>query len=399
MRFNDLKWLRTGALALAVTGLGLGLVSCTEDEDDEGTNYAPEHVTGTTNNLGQAALDLENYNVAVTVLNEANTPVTGADVDVFQGESYALLWVELAGYYPIFQVLQLGEQELYTINLTLIESGGFFQIFEADPPHIAHLFTDGSVTAHCFEGTLSDMYDAAATTLGGYWAIRVSGEAAALGDPGIVNLGLFTYGLDVAYFEQLMFGAASLYEGDTFSFCFYTIHVGDQDYYLPYVHISDVVAQQETEYDYKFILTWDEYPTDLDSYLYTPVIGGYNYQVCYYSLGSADTAPFAWLDVDDTYSWGPEATTIEELYPGTYTFAVNDYSGNGLLSTSGAHVEVFSGRTRVGGYDVPTTGGDGPYWWWTVGTVNGTTGQFTLVNTLAANPPAAAPLHEVMPSK
>jgi len=401
MRFNDLKWLRTGALALAVTGLGLGLVSCTEDEDDEGTNYEPEYVAGTTNDQGQAALDLENYNVAVTVLNEANTPVTGASVDVFQGEQYALLWVELAGYYPIFQVLELGEQNLYTVNLTLIESGGFFQIFAADPPHIAHLFTDGSVTAHCFEGTLSDMYDAAATTLGGYWAIRVSGEAAALGDPGIVNLGLFTYGLDVAYFEQLMFGAASLYEGDTFSFCFYTIHVGDQDYYLPYVHISDVVAQQETEYDYKFILTWDEYPTDLDSHLYTPSIDGSAYHVYYASRGSADTAPFAWLDVDDTSSYGPEATTIEELFPGTYTFAVYDWSGNGLLSTSGAHVEVFNGRDRVGGYDVPAAGGDAAHWWWTVGTVDGTTGAFTLVNTLAASPVVGSPQRYIMdmPSK
>jgi hypothetical protein len=399
MRFKDQTWLRTGVLALAVTGLGLGLSSCTEDEDDEGTSYAPEHVTGTTNNLGQAALDLENYNVAVTVLSEGDAPVTGADVDVFQGESYALLWVELAGYYPIFQVLQLGEQELYTVNLTLIESGGFFQIFNADPPHIAHLFTDGSVTPHCFEGTLSDMYNAAATTLGGYWAIRVSGEAAALGDPGIVNLGLFTNGLSVEYFEQLMFSAASLYEGDTFQFCFYTIHVGDQDFYLPYVHVADVVAQQETEYDYKFILTWGVAPRDLDSHLYTPEIEGTTHHVYFANSGSTSTPPYAWLDVDDTSSYGPEATTIEELYPGTYTFSVYDWSGDGLLSTSGAHVEVFSGRDRVGGYDVPTTGGDAPHWWWTVGTVDGATGAFTLVNTLAPNSPAGVGHQEPMPSK
>ena len=397
MRFNDMKWLRTGVLALAVTSLGLGFSSCTED--DEGTNYDPEHVTGTTNAQGQLGLDLENYNVAITVLNEANTPVSGASVDLFQGEAYSLLWVELAGYYPVFRILQLGSQELYTINLTLIESGGFFQIFEADPPHIAHLFTDGSVTAHCFEGTLSDMYNAADTALGGYWAIRVSGEAAALGDPGIVNLGLFTYGLSVEYFEQLMFAAASLYQGDVVQFCLYTIEVDDQLYYLPYLHINDVVQLQDTEYDYKFILTWGVAPRDLDSHLYTPEIDGTTHHVYFANSGSSTTAPYAWLDVDDTSSYGPEATTIEELYPGTYTFAVYDWSGDGQLSTSQAHVEVFNGRDRVGGYDVPAAGGDGPYWWWTVGTVDGATGAFTLVNTLAPNPPASVGRHEPMPSK
>ena len=32
-----MKWLRTGVLALAVTGMGLGLASCTEDDDDTPT--------------------------------------------------------------------------------------------------------------------------------------------------------------------------------------------------------------------------------------------------------------------------------------------------------------------------------------------------------------------------
>ncbi len=400
MRFNDLKWLKSGMLALLVAGGTLGFVSCSDDEDeDNNTSFDPEYVSGSTNAAGLAALDLENYNVAVTVLNEANRPVTGAAVDVFQGESFALLWVELLGYYPVFQVLELGTQELFTVNLTLIESGGFFQTFEADPAHISQLFADGSVTPHCFEGTLGEIYNAANTTLGAFWAVRVYGEAAALGDPGIVNLGMFSEGLSEGYFEQLMFGSASIYEGDVVQYCFYTIHAGGQDYYLPYIQIGDVISQQDTEYDYKFILTWGEAPSDLDSHLYTPSIDGTAYHVYYASPGASETAPFAWLDVDDVTSWGPEATTIKTLYTGTYTFAVYDYSGNGLLSTSGAHVEVFNGRTRQGGYDVPATGGDQPHWWWTVGTVDGDTGEFTLVNTLTAGSPAGAPLNEVMPSK
>jgi hypothetical protein len=310
-----------------------------------------------------------------------------------------LLWIELAGYYPLFQVIPLGAEENYTFNLTLLEAGAFFQTFEVDPPHITHLFADASVTAHCYEGTLGDIYSAGLTTLGDYWALRIYGEAAALGDPGIVNLGLFTYGLSEAYFEQLMFGSTSIYGGDVVQYCFYTINAGGQDYYLPYIQIGDVISQQDTEYDYKFILSWGEAPRDLDSHLFTPVIDGAAHHVYYANSGSADSAPYAWLDVDDTSSWGPEATTIETLYPGTYTFSVYDWSGDGLLSTSSAHVEVFSGRNRVGGYDVPATGGDAPNWWWTVGTVDGATGAFTLVNTLSANSPAGMPPHEVMPSK
>lgn len=400
MRFNDMKWLRTGALALAVTGMGLGFVSCTED--DEGTNYDPEHVAGTTNAQGQVGLDLENYDVAITVLNEANTPVTGASVDLFQGEAYSLLWVELAGYYPVFRILQLGSQELYTINLTLIGSGGFFNILEEDPPHIASLFNDGSVTPHCFEGTLADMYAAATTTLGGYWAIRVSGEAAALGDPGIVNLGLFTYGLSVEFFEQLMFAAASLYQGDVVQFCLYTIEVDDQLYYLPYLHINDVVQLQDTEYAYKFILTWGAQPYDLDSHLFTPTIEGSAYEVYYGDQGDDQQAPYAWLDVDDVSSWGPEATTIEELYPGTYTFAVHnfsgEYGGDTPLHQSLGHVDIFNGRVQVASVHVPTMGTANDLWW-IVGTVDGATGAFNLVNSLTDNEPLGVPRAEPMPSK
>lgn len=152
------------------------------------------------------------------------------------------------------------------------------------------------------------------------------------------------------------------------------------------------VVEQASDYDYKIILTWGEYPTDLDSHLFTPEIEGSAYHVYFADRGSAAGPPYAWLDVDDVSSWGPEATTIEVLHPGTYTFAVYDWSGNGLLSTSGAHIEVFTGRDRVGGYDVPSAGEDGSHWWWTLGTVDGATGSFTLVNTLTPEIPVGVPI-------
>jgi|GEM_PF-2775206 len=396
MKVNS--WFRTSCLAVLVLALGLSFSACTEDDEDT-TNNVPEYVTGTTNGSGYTELVLQNYTVNLTVLNEAGTPVSGASAEVLQGEGTALLWVELAGYYPAFEVLPLNSQNSRNSTLHLLPAGGYFNILEADPAHLTDLLADGSVTAHCFQGTLADILQAGQTALGGFWSVRVAGEAAALGGGGVVNLSLFTSGIDAAIFQELMFGAASIMAEDVVGFCFYTIEVDGQQWYLPWVQINDVV-EQVSDYDYKFILTWNEYPTDLDSHLYTPEIDGMAHHVFYANRGSDAMAPYAWLDVDDTSSWGPEATTIEQLYPGNYTFAVYDWSGNGLLSTSGAHVEVFAGRTRVGGYDVPATGGDGPNWWWTVGTVNGTTGAFTLVNTLNEGGPAGAPMRrEDMPLK
>ena len=389
--------LRLPVLAL-VLAMGFSFNACTEDDTEE-TSHAPEYVTGTTNSGGYTELQLQHYTVNLTVLNEAGTPVSGASAEVLQGEDTALLWVELAGYYPAFEVLPLNSQTTRNSTLHLIPTGGFFQIYETDPSHIADLLGDGSVTAHCYEGTLSNILDTGMSTLGGFWSVRVTGEAAALGEAGIVNLSLFTSGINAPIFEELMFGAATIMTEDVLQYCLYTIEVDGQQWFLPWIQIGDVV-QQASDYDYKFILTWGDYPTDLDSHLYTPSIDGAAYHVFYADRGNNVAPPYAWLDVDDTSSWGPEATTIEQLYPGTYTFAVYDWSGNGLLSTSGAHVEIFAGRERVGGVDVPATGGDGPNWWWTVGTVNGSSGAFTLVNTLNASGPAGAPMRrEDMPLK
>ncbi|MDP2359425.1 MAG: hypothetical protein Q8O14_01545 [bacterium] len=400
MRKLEWKWLKLSLLASLLALSTLGLQSCTEeDDDDDSGSFVPEYVNTTTGGNGTAALTLENYTVNITVMNEQSQPVQGAAVDVFQGEDVALVWIELAGYYPIFQVINLGSQSTYTFNLTLIQSGGYFQVYNSDPPNITALFGDGAVTAHCFQGTMEDLLGAGVTTLGNFWAIRIYGQAAALGGGGVVNLGLFANGLNSVIFQELMFSAASIMSGDIVQFCFYSISVGGTVYYLPYVQIGNVI-QQASDYDYKFILTWGANPSDLDSHLFTPEIGGSTHHVYYANRGSAEGPPYAWLDVDDVSSWGPEATTIEQLYPGTYTFAVYEYSGSGTLATSEAHVEVFNGRTRVGGYDVPTTA-DGDHWWWTVGTVDGATGVFTPVNTLLPNMPANAPVlrHQDMPIK
>jgi uncharacterized protein YfaP (DUF2135 family) len=65
---------------------------------------------------------------------------------------------------------------------------------------------------------------------------------------------------------------------------------------------------------------------DLDSHLFVPN-GDHVYFV---DRGSLTAAPYAALDVDDITGFGPEVVTITRLYPGTYRYAVFNYSGSPL---------------------------------------------------------------------
>jgi len=348
--------------------------------------YEPEYADAVTGASGQVDLSLAHYVLHLSVRNASASPLQGASVQVLQGSASALAWVTLSGYYPSFAVIPLTGADSYTRVVTMSPAGGYFQVYTTDPPDLPALLADEAATAHCYQGTLADLLEAGLTTLGGYWCVRVTGEAADLGGGEPVTLGLFTSGMSEAAFTELMFGASSIMAADVVRYCLYSIDVDGSTWYLPFIQVDEVVEQAE-DYEYKFILTWGQYPTDLDSYLFTPEIGGTDYVIYYGDPGSGDAPPYAWLDVDDTSSWGPEAITIEQLFPGLYYFWVDDYSGNGTISTSGAHVEVFRGRTRLGGVDVPTTT-TGSNWSWLVGTVDGATGDFSLVNELY--PPAEA---------
>jgi hypothetical protein len=78
----------------------------------------------------------------------------------------------------------------------------------------------------------------------------------------------------------------------------------------------------------RIVLTWSNDasdPPDLDSHLYTPTIGGSTHHVYYGNIGSVAAAPYATLDVDDRDWSGPETTTIQDSYDGTYEYRVHQY--------------------------------------------------------------------------
>jgi uncharacterized protein YfaP (DUF2135 family) len=106
-------------------------------------------------------------------------------------------------------------------------------------------------------------------------------------------------------------------------------------------------------------LTWGALPLDLDSHLFVPN----GEHVYYVDRGSLTAAPYAALDVDDITGFGPEVVTITRLYPGTYRYAVYNFSGSFTpnQTNSPARVEL----TRAGfttTYAPPA--GEGTNRWW-----------------------------------
>ena len=149
----------------------------------------------------------------------------------------------------------------------------------------------------------------------------------------------------------------------------------------------------------RIVLTWNEYPYDLDSHLFCDWDGGerhHNYYGNRYYYDGNET--IVDLDLDDTTSYGPETTTIYADWDGEYTFGVVDfdhygYSGdydygyNGgydvseSLSASGAMVQVYMDNSSRPSYVFYVPQGEGYYW--EVFRYNSSDRKLTPVNTLS----------------
>ncbi len=112
----------------------------------------------------------------------------------------------------------------------------------------------------------------------------------------------------------------------------------------------------------RIVLTWGEYPYDLDSHLFGPTETNEIFHTAYFDKNYYDQQGnlIADLDLDDTDSYGPETTTIHNLKSaGVYSFYVQDYTNlyekdSKDMSYSGARVQVYSGSNRIATFNVPT---------------------------------------------
>lgn len=120
--------------------------------------------------------------------------------------------------------------------------------------------------------------------------------------------------------------------------------------------------------EFQATLEWGEAPSDLDSQFTGPCDPDDasctdRFHVYYGDQGSLAAAPWAFLDTDDTSSFGPEVVTMSRCFPGTYRYAVHNFSGAPDISTSEARVTILlpDGRTQV--FEVPTSGSEGQDLW------------------------------------
>ena len=151
-----------------------------------------------------------------------------------------------------------------------------------------------------------------------------------------------------------------------------------------------------------FVLTWGQYPEDLDSHLVGKDAAGNSHHICFYNM-TADTklteqpvleddGSYAYyaskfdlrLDVDDVTSYGPETTSIYHCNPDDawYTFFVHNYTGNSddhTLFNSLAQVSVVTQtQSRVFSISEIKNGTDELVW--VVCRINAVTGEIQAVN-------------------
>ncbi|MCF7859753.1 MAG: carboxypeptidase regulatory-like domain-containing protein [Candidatus Cloacimonetes bacterium] len=178
----------------------------------------------------------------------------------------------------------------------------------------------------------------------------------------------------------------------------YTAYFSKEDYIDDFLVVTVLGNQSTGGFDinlspnistnggYRVILTWGQYPTDLDSHLFTPIIFGNNYHVYYSDEGDLSNPPYASLDVDDITSYGPETVTISQVFSGIYNYSVYNFSKDAHLTNSSASVSLYGENGFIRSWSVPLSGNGE---WWNVFEINGATGQITTINQIIDNAPGS----------
>ena len=135
---------------------------------------------------------------------------------------------------------------------------------------------------------------------------------------------------------------------------------------------QDLVLAPNGSTDIRIVLTWGAEPQDLDSHLTGPD-GANRFHVYFAGSGNFNAPPFAGLDTDDTFSYGPETISITQMSAGNYRYSVHDFTNrnnpsNTLLGNSGAVVRVYTSNGLFRQFSVPQGTGN----LWTVFEMTGT---------------------------
>lgn len=102
-----------------------------------------------------------------------------------------------------------------------------------------------------------------------------------------------------------------------------------------------VISPPLEEGSVRFVLEWEGWPRDLDSYLYASLDDGSSFVIYYLNTTySANGKTIAMLDVDDMDGYGPETTTCNSLN-GVLSFVVRDFGETKSMSNTRVSVKVY----------------------------------------------------------
>lgn len=158
------------------------------------------------------------------------------------------------------------------------------------------------------------------------------------------------------------------------------------------ISLSPVLLEGEM----RFVLNWTDKPSDLDSHLNTPVIGGQTHHIYYNNPGSATMVPYAALDYDVTQGFGPETTTIYQLQPGTYQFYIQNFSQSPTITESQAVLQIYNQNGLFKTIYSPETG-VGNYWY--VCDIDGGSGEVEIKNSIQTTVPGGRGQERDTPTK
>ncbi len=141
---------------------------------------------------------------------------------------------------------------------------------------------------------------------------------------------------------------------------------------------------QITSGQYRFILTWEADPADLDAHLFMPLDPGSDEVWSGNTVAGDGSAAF---ELGGTTGYGPEAIVIMSTNPGTYTLSVNNVSGSPDLGASGAVVRVSTNTGLLHTVDIAGATGSAADPWWKVLTFDEAAATVTILNQMSLTGP------------
>ncbi|XKH50521.1 cell wall-binding repeat-containing protein [Chryseomicrobium palamuruense] len=172
-------------------------------------------------------------------------------------------------------------------------------------------------------------------------------------------------------FKTLTTNQQGLYKDATLPVGYYTVEIKKSGYISNFMTLLSLgpnyplvkngsITPELLADELRVVLTWGEYPRDLDSHLKGTFNSGESFHI-YFANKSyyGDSFLEAFLDIDDTDSFGPETVTLYSPRDGKFEYFVHDYSAyndttSNELSSSEATVHVYSENRLVRTFYVPT---------------------------------------------